>query len=128
MTAKKILVVDDSIAARIGMSLSLKKYGFEVVEASSGPDGIEKLECDNSIALMVVDYYMEKMNGLEMVAKIREIPVYGKLPVIMWTSDSSKDLKQKSKELGVIAWAVKPCPPDTITELIRKVLGSPTNN
>ncbi|MBF0441004.1 MAG: response regulator [Oligoflexales bacterium] len=124
MTAKRVLIVDDSVAARIGIRSSLSKAGYEVIEAASGQEGITKLENDPSISLMLVDYHMEVMNGLEMISIIRKNPLHEKIPVVMLTSESSKEARARSRELGVLAWAVKPCSMDLVVELIGKILSA----
>ena len=82
---KKILVVDDSATVRQQVGLALVQAGFEVVEAVDGMDGADKVNTVADIALVICDVNMPRMNGLEMLEKIRADAKNAALPVVMLT-------------------------------------------
>ena len=71
--AKKILSVEDSPATQKFISFTLKYKGYEVVSASDGLEGMEKLTGTNS-DLIILDIMMPKMNGLEVLGEIKKNP------------------------------------------------------
>ncbi|MBF0441113.1 MAG: response regulator [Oligoflexales bacterium] len=122
MGQKKILLVDDSSTARLEMGRALTESGFDIIEAKDGDMGLEKLNREQGIELILTDHYMEKMNGLDMVRKIRENVKFKNIPIIMLTSEGSKDMREESKQLGIHAWAQKPCSTKALVNIIQKVL------
>ncbi|WP_338834281.1 response regulator [Bradyrhizobium septentrionale] len=96
--AKHVLVVDDDAAVRKSIKFALELEGFEVRDFSSA----EELLIQESIpprSCLVVDYYMPEMNGLELVAKLRERD--SALPVVLITG-SDDNLRNRAAALGVI--------------------------
>lgn len=88
---KKILVVEDEPDLRQALAESLKHEGFQVIEASNGEEGLEKAISDHP-DLIILDILMPKMNGMEMMKKMRQNSAWGKkVPIIMLTNLSVDD-------------------------------------
>jgi len=119
---KTILIVDDASMIRNLALKTAESAGYEVVTAEDGIDGLEKL-AENEIDLLFTDLNMPQMNGLEMVAKIRENSKYEFLPIVILTTEKKEELKIKGKALGVKAWLVKPFNKNKFLTALEKLLG-----
>lgn len=120
--AKTVLIVDDASLIRSVASKAAESAGYNVITAQDGLDGIAKLEANN-IDLIFSDVNMPQMSGLEMVAQIKAKPEYKFLPIVMLTTESSNELKEQGKSLGVKAWLVKPFNKDKFLLALEKLLG-----
>ena len=87
---KTILAVDDSSSLRQMVAFSLKAAGYLVVEAVDGQDGLEKAKLQ-TVDLVLTDQNMPRMDGLELIKLLREMPGYQKVPILMLTTESSDD-------------------------------------
>ncbi|MET0964215.1 MAG: response regulator [Noviherbaspirillum sp.] len=120
--AKTILAVDDSGSLRQMLVFTLKAAGYQVVEAVDGRDGLEKAK-QKHFDLVLTDQNMPNMDGLTLIHSLRALPSYGKVPILMLTTESSDDMKSKGRSAGATGWLVKPFDPNRLTEVVRKVLG-----
>lgn len=118
---KKILIVDDSRTIRQQVGFTLTKEGFEVVEAEDGQDGLNKLQANADISMVVSDVNMPNMGGLEMVEAIRQIEQFKFLPIIMLTTESSGDKVDRAKKAGASGWLVKPFNPEQLVGAVKKL-------
>ena len=114
---KTILLVDDEPNLRELLRHMLELGGFEVVEAENGVDGLEKVEvCLPDI--IILDVMMPHMDGVTMCKKLRAIPKFAELPVIMLSGKT----QHKAVEEGLAAGANQYlCKPITVDELIKNV-------
>ncbi len=93
----KILVVDDSALTRAVFKKMLDEF-YDVIEASNGKEALESLQKEK-IALIILDYNMPGMNGLELAEKIRETDKT--IPIILDSVHFSKEIKQKAEKIGI---------------------------
>jgi len=119
--SKKILVVDDSATVRQQVGVALKSVGFEVIEAVDGADGIEKIASHSDLSLIVCDVNMPRMNGIEMIEKVKSQEKYASLPIIMLTTEGDPSLIKKAKAAGAKGWIVKPFKPDLLVGAAKKL-------
>lgn len=119
--AKKIMSADDSPSMRQMVSFTLKEAGYEVVEACDGRDALEKLKTEK-IDMLITDLNMPKMDGIELIRQVRQMPAYKFIPVIMLTTESDENKKSAGKAAGATGWLVKPFNPAQLTAVIKKVL------
>ncbi|MBF0442169.1 MAG: response regulator [Oligoflexales bacterium] len=124
MDKAKILIVDDSLVARMEISSVLKKMDYTIIQAVDGNDGLIKLEENPSVSLIIADHYMPNLSGIEMVKKIRESDQFRDIPIVMLTSESSEHMKEIGADNGILAWALKPCNKEVIAEVVQKILGA----
>jgi len=96
----KVLTVDDSKVVRTMVTKALQPFACEVVEAASGQEGVDAAERERP-DLILLDVAMPVMDGLQALAAIRGNPVTKSTPVIMLTTESSKDLGAEIVRLGV---------------------------
>lgn len=119
--AKTILIVDDSASLRNVVSIALKREGYDVIEAENGLDGLTKAK-QAKINLIVSDVNMPNMDGLSMIEEIKKDPASKFIPVIMLTTESDAEMKDKGKQVGVKAWMVKPFKPEQMVDAIAKLM------
>ncbi|MEB3182458.1 MAG: hybrid sensor histidine kinase/response regulator [Nostocaceae cyanobacterium] len=102
----KILLVEDSIPIRTQMKRILSAAGYEVTVAQDGEDGWEKLQ-NQTFAAVISDVEMPNLDGLGLTAKIRKIPEYKDLPVILVTTLATEDDKRRGTAAGANAYITK---------------------
>jgi len=120
---KNILIVDDFETNLVVMKSGLVMAGFNV-ETSTNPQkayDISNLP-ENKFDLLIVDYRMPVMNGAELVAKIRKLPKYNKIPIIMLSSEIKKEYKIEAKKAGATGWMKKPFQLDKFKRIIETAL------
>jgi two-component system, chemotaxis family, sensor kinase CheA len=101
-----ILVVDDSLTTRMLEKAILESAGYEAVLARDAEEALEILN-RNTFNLIVVDFEMPGMNGLELTRSIRQKPQSSEIPILMLTSRGSDEDKRKGLAAGVQAYLVK---------------------
>jgi two-component system chemotaxis response regulator CheY len=118
----QILIVDDSSTVRDDVSTFLKNGGLDVVTAVDGKDGLVKLKADPRIKLVVCDVNMPNMDGLTMVEKIRTELHNNTVNLIMLTTESNPNMKQRGKAAGVKGWIVKPFKGESVLATFKKLV------
>ncbi|MEY4065617.1 MAG: hypothetical protein RIR26_1825 [Pseudomonadota bacterium] len=121
--AKTILVVDDAQTIRHLTRFALSKGGYNVIEAEDGVQGLKLLEKSN-IDLIISDLNMPNMNGLDMCRNIKGNDKFKQIPIFMLTTESSQEMALQGKEIGIMAWIVKPFVPEKLLAAVQKVVGS----
>ena len=118
-----ILIVDDyKTMLRIIRNL-LKQLDFNNVdEATDGSEALKKLR-EKDYALVISDWNMEPMTGLQLVREVRSDKKLKKLPFIMVTAESKTDNVVAAKEAGVSNYIVKPFNAETLKQKLASVLG-----
>jgi two-component system chemotaxis response regulator CheY len=120
---KKVLVVDDSPTVRQQVGLALTRGGYQVVEAGDGAEGIQQLAA-HPVSLVICDVNMPRMNGLEMVEKVRADPKQATIPIVMLTSEGQPALIERAKKAGARGWIVKPFKAELLVAAVNKLIGS----
>ena len=113
--AYRILVVEDDPEIRDGIGIYLKNQGYEVVKASNGQEGLDLLEREQPIHLVIADVMMPVMDGVTMVMKLRE---RYDLPVIILSAKSEDIDKITGLNIGADDYVTKPFVP---MELVARV-------
>ena len=119
---KVILAVDDSASLRQMVAFSLKAAGYIVIEAVDGQDGLNKAKM-KTVDLVLTDQNMPIMDGLTLIANLRQLNSYQNVPILMLTTESSDEMKQKGKAAGANGWLVKPFDPKRLIEVVQKLIG-----
>jgi two-component system chemotaxis response regulator CheY len=115
-----ILVIDDSDTLRQQVRQTLLGAGYEVVEASDGLDGLEKIRSSSNLSLVLCDINMPRMNGLEMLLELQREGT--KIPIIMLTTEGQPTLIQRARDAGAKGWIVKPFKPELLIAAVVKIL------
>ena len=119
----KILVVDDYPTMRRILRNLLDQIGVkDIDEAGSGAEALAKIHNSN-IDLVISDWNMEPVTGLELLKKIRANAATANLPFIMVTAESKTENVIEAKKAGVNNYIVKPFTADTLKSKIAAVMG-----
>ena len=120
---KRILVVEDSPAMRQLICFALKKVeGLEVMEANDGVDGLSKL-AGKTFDLLIVDINMPIMDGLKLIDMVRKNDDHKDIPIIIITTESAEEDRQRAMALGVNEYLTKPVQSQQIVESAKNLLG-----
>ncbi len=119
---KKIMTVDDSASVRMMVEFTMKAAGYEVLEAVDGQEALEKLDGEE-VQLVIVDVNMPRMDGIELVSRLRAHPRYRFTPILMLTTESQESRKKEGKDAGATGWIIKPFNPQQLLDVVKKVLG-----
>ena len=118
----KALVVDDSRAVRMILARILKELGFEVCEASNGIKALEVIEVEKgSVTLVLADWNMPEMNGLEMLKRLRRKTELSSLAVVMVTTETELDQMAAALEAGANEYVMKPFTKDILMEKLQAI-------
>lgn len=121
-SVKEILVIDDSPGLRkmIISCLSNHFNDFKYIEAEDGMDGLHKIKI-HDIKMIIVDYHMPRMNGLEFIQKIKNMDFYSKIPIIVLTSEMDERRKAETYHAGAVVYVYKPFKWETLIKTVKTV-------
>lgn len=112
----KILILEDEIGIRSFVSINLKREGYEVIEAGTGSEAIEKLNSEPNIAVALLDIMLPDMSGVDICRYIRD--KYENMGIIMLTAKAQEDDKIEGFVAGADDYMIKPF---SIKELLFRV-------
>jgi two-component system chemotaxis response regulator CheY len=118
--SKRIMTIDDSKTMRDMLMLTLTEAGFDVLQAVDGQDGLDKL-ANEYVDVVITDINMPKMDGYEVVRRLRDDPVYRSTPILVLTTESEVEKRDIARKAGATGWMVKPFDPERLVEAVRKV-------
>jgi two-component system, chemotaxis family, chemotaxis protein CheY len=120
----KLLVVDDSSTMRRIIKNTLARLGYkDVLEGADGVEGWEQMDSNPDIEMLITDWNMPEMNGLELVKKVRADERFTDLPIIMVTTEGGKAEVITALKAGVNNYIVKPFTPQVLKEKLGAVMG-----
>ncbi len=118
------MVVDDSSVMRQIITTALQSLGLNVRTADNGQDALEKLS-DGPADLVITDINMPVMDGLSLVRRLRNRPSYRFVPILVLTTESSDEMKQRGRAAGATGWIVKPFSPRQLCQISCQLLRLP---
>lgn len=121
MTGKKVLVVDDEIHIVHVVAIKLRNNGYEVLTAENGAEAF-KVACEEKPDIIVTDFQMPVMTGLEMVEALRQNPDTADVPVIMLTARGFAIDENQKQKLRISECISKPFSPKELLRTIEDVL------
>ncbi len=121
MTGKKVLVVDDEIHIVHVVAIKLRNNGYEVLSASDGSQAYE-LACSEKPDIIVTDYQMPVMTGLELIEKVRETEEIKDIPVILLTARSFAIEDDQKQQLQISECLSKPFSPKELLRSVEDIL------
>lgn len=120
----KVLSVDDSSLIRKIIRSSVEVLNYSLLEASSGDEALSLLEKEHeSIKLILLDWNMPGMNGLEFLKIIKKDNVYRNIPVMMVTTEGEKENIIKAVQAGVANYLLKPFTSEELTKKAMQCIG-----
>jgi two-component system chemotaxis response regulator CheY len=111
----RVLVIDDSPAIRHILRKMMAELGAEAVEAGNGIEGLSRLHQDNAVDLIIVDWNMPEMDGLEFIENVRADAAYDNIPILMATTENTMDRVTEALQAGANEYVMKPFTKDIIT-------------
>jgi two-component system chemotaxis response regulator CheY len=118
----KALVVDDSRAVRMLLGRTLKELGYEVREAANGREALELIANDKAaVQLVLADWNMPEMNGLELLKHLRKRPELSSMVVVMVTTETEVDQMTAALEAGANEYVMKPFTKEILVEKLQLV-------
>jgi two-component system chemotaxis response regulator CheY len=116
----RAMVVDDSRAMRMLLRRNLSAIGCEVSEAGGGLDALSSLNSQPQLpSLLLVDWNMPEMTGLELVKKVRCEPRYAAIRVLMVTTETELDQMASALEAGADEYLMKPFTKEALADKLR---------
>lgn len=119
------LIVDDSRTMRLVLKKILNEVGFEVSEAGDGSEALIRLKELDRVDLMLVDWNMPVMDGLEFVRAVRQDNAYDEVPLMMVTTEDTMDRVVEALNAGANEYVMKPFTSESIIEKLE-ILDLPT--
>lgn len=123
--AYKILVVDDSLPMRSIIIRAIKTSGFsntEFLQAGNGKEALDILE-NEWVDLVVTDYNMPDMNGMELIYEMKRDEILHAIPVLVVTTEGSQQKMEEFLEKGAAGYVKKPFTPEAIRSQLANILG-----
>ena len=121
----KVLVVDDSAIMRKVIEQILEMLGHEAVPAANGVEAFDRLKEHDDVKLILLDWNMPEMNGIEFLRAVKDRPGLSKIPVIMLTTESERRKMIEAIEAGAKHYLTKPFQPETLaTKILQCVEAS----
>lgn len=120
-----VLIVDDSFSMRSVIKKVLSMSGFHMdqcFDANNGREGLAVLEKE-WVDVILSDINMPEMDGLEMLRKMKENPVYQNIPVIVISTEGSEDRISEAFSHGAKGFIKKPFLPEDLKKILHDVLG-----
>ena len=117
---KTVLTVDDSRTMRDMLLLALSDAGYRVVQAEDGMHGLEVLAGETP-DVIVTDINMPRLDGFGFIEKVRHDAKYRALPILVLTTESDAEKKDRARRAGATGWIVKPFDPTKLVAAVRRV-------
>jgi two-component system, chemotaxis family, chemotaxis protein CheY len=116
-----ILAVDDSASMRQMVRFTLETAGYKVIQAVDGVAALDFAK-GNVVDLVLTDVNMPRMDGITLVRELRGLSTYKFTPMLVLTTESAQETKQRGRQAGATGWIVKPFNPEQLLSTIARVL------
>ena len=121
----RVLAVDDSRTIRDLVRMTLESEGFDTTLADDGEQGLDVLEdMEPPPDAILTDINMPKLDGFGFIREVRDRSEYKGIPILVLTTESAKELRQKARDAGATGWIVKPFDPVRLIGALRTVTGN----
>jgi len=121
----KVLLVDDSAVMRKIIQRNIKETGLivdEFVEAGDGNQALDKVNADGDLDLILLDWNMPNMSGIEFVKTLRSLNLAKRIPVVMVTTEGSDAKVSEARESGADGYLTKPITADQLRDTLGDYL------
>jgi len=119
--SKVVLTVDDSKTMRNMLRMALTEAGYTVLQADDGIQGVEVLASSQDIDVIITDINMPRMDGFGFIDHIRKERADRSTPILVLTTESDVEKKQRARQAGATGWIVKPFDAAKLVAAVRRV-------
>jgi len=119
---KKVLIIDDDNRNIFALTAVLKAKGYHCLSAIGGEEGLQLLEEQKDIAVVLMDMMMPGMDGYQAMAKMNEDPELKGIPVIAVTAQAMLGDRERCLNAGAVGYVSKPINVDNLTDLLVKYI------
>ncbi|MGZ5182204.1 MAG: response regulator [Ramlibacter sp.] len=120
-----VLTVDDSASMRQMVSYTLRRGGYEVIEACDGVEALALLD-RSPVDVVITDQNMPNMDGLALTRALRADARWRRVPILVLTTEGDQSLKQAGREAGATGWLLKPFDPVRLLQVVGQVVPAAT--
>ncbi|AZN70834.1 response regulator [Georhizobium profundi] len=117
---KTVLTVDDSRTIRNMLLMTLSGAGYETIQAEDGVEGLEVLARSNP-DVIVTDINMPRLDGFGFIEGVRRDERTRAIPILVLTTESDQEKKNRARQAGATGWIVKPFDPAKLIDAIERV-------
>jgi two-component system chemotaxis response regulator CheY len=118
----RILAIDDSPTMRSLVAAALDANGFHIHLAEDGIDGLDRL-ANADPHLIITDINMPRLDGFGVIERVRASETHASVPVLVLTTETGSELKERARKAGATGWIVKPFDDVRLVDTINRVLG-----
>jgi len=117
-----IFLIDDSATVLMSMEAILGHAGYAVAKSSSGEDAVAQLGKGLKPNLIITDIHMPGMNGIDLIRKVRAMPGFQFIPILVVTTESQQAKRDEARAAKATGWLVKPVQPDDLLKVVKQIL------
>jgi pilus assembly protein CpaE len=121
--AKKILVVDDVDDSRSILTIVLRSFGYESIEAANGGEAVAKAFSEKP-DLILLDLGLPDISGIDVAKAIKENPNTAQIPIIAYTAWTTSEWMGAAARAGIADYLIKPFPMKLMKERLEKIIAS----
>ncbi|CAH2602882.1 Response regulator [Rhodovastum atsumiense] len=119
--SREILLVDDSPTLLMSITSVLERNGYAVTRAASAEDGLAQMRT-HGFGLVIADYHMPGMNGVEMIRQARRLPAMRFTPILLLSNDSGHAARAEARAAGATGWLLKPVSAADLMQVLGQVI------
>jgi CheY-like chemotaxis protein len=126
MSGLRVLICDDNLTARQILNDMCSLFSFETTEAASGHEALselEKAENGSPYELVLMDWRMPGMDGIETTRRIKENPKLSNIPVLLVSAYGREEIKRQAEDAGIEGFLIKPVNPSLLYDTIMEIFG-----
>ena len=117
-----VLAIDDSRTIRELVSHALNSSGFSVTVAEDGVEGVQVFQTADA-DVVITDINMPRLDGFGVIDAIRQGQINRRVPILVLTTESGVELKQRARKAGATGWIVKPFDDASLVATVKRVSG-----
>lgn len=119
---KTVTLVDDSETILLLVSDILADAGHFVATAHDAGAALARFQAGAKTDLLITDLVMPDMNGIDLIRKVRALPAYAHIPILMHTTDADAATRSMARAVGASGWLAKPVTTEELLDVVGRVL------
>jgi len=120
---KTVLIIDDFENTLFVTGFTIQKAGYDVAKALSGKEALDYLKAGKPANLIITDYNMPGMNGIQFIQELKTANLHLFTPIFVLSTETDETIKKKALKMGVTAWIPKPFKTEKLIEYIKRAIG-----